>query len=77
MPREGGVTLGLQDENYARRALPPTTGSNRYLLGVQVPTQPVPVTILIVGSSSQDFIQQKIEEIWKAEDNGAAPKRIA
>jgi hypothetical protein len=38
MPREGGVTLGLQDENYARRALLLTTGSNRYLLGVQAPT---------------------------------------
>jgi hypothetical protein len=77
MPREGGVTPGLQDENHARRAPPPTTGSNRHPLGVQAPTQPVPVTIPIVGSSSQDFIQQKMEEIWKAEDNGAAPERIA
>jgi hypothetical protein len=63
MPREGSVTPGLQDKNHARRALLLTTGSNRHLLGVQAPTQPVPVTIPIVGSSSQDFIQQKIEEI--------------
>jgi hypothetical protein len=63
MPREGSVTPGLQDENHARRAPPPTTGSNRHPLRVQAPTQPVPVTIPIVGSSSQDFIQQKIEEI--------------
>ena len=76
--REGGVTPGLQDENHhARQAPPPTTGSNRHPLGVQAPIQPVPVTIPMVGRSNQDFIQRKMEEIWQAEDDGAAPERIA
>jgi hypothetical protein len=38
-PREGSITPGLQDKNHhARRAPPPTTGSNRYPLRVQAPT---------------------------------------
>ena len=31
----------------------------------------------MMGRSSQDFIQRKMEEIWLAEDEGAAPERIA
>ena len=77
--RPGGrVTLNLQDESdpdYLASTV--RSGANAQPLGGQTAFRPLAGGYPTQGLTSDAFIQERMEALWKAEDEGAPPEQLA